>query len=132
MSRKNKLEAKKISYDEALLRALACLQSQLERELQRNPAERDVLGVSKWEPITKRIEDTAGLLLDGFAEERVFIEPLLILSHALVKAINVIVQELGPEGLGKVRTDYILKVFNLVSTECNLIIERLKSEVALN
>lgn len=89
-----------------LLAALQAIDNQIAREMQRTPAETDQHGVQKWEPISKRVENISGLLLDALEGEVVQLDSVLTLSQALVKTLSIMVQDLEEKGLGKVRSGY--------------------------
>ena len=93
--------------DEGLLRALRAIDTQVAREMQRTPAELEKLGVQKWEPFNKRIENIAAFLIDNISEQNVQLDSLLVLSQALVKVLKIFSEDLGEEGLGKMRVAYV-------------------------
>lgn len=93
--------------DEGLLRALRAIDNQVAREMQRTPAELEKLGVQKWEPFNKRIENIAAFLIDNISEQNVQLDSLLVLSQALVKVLKIFSEDLGEEGLGKMRSAYM-------------------------
>lgn len=93
--------------DEGLLRALRAIDSQVAREMQRTPAELEKLGVQKWEPFNKRIENIAAFLIDNISEQNIQLDSLLVLSQALAKVLKIFSEDLGEDGLGKIRTAYM-------------------------
>lgn len=93
--------------DEGLLRALRAIDTQVAREMQRTPAELEKLGVQKWEPFNKRIENIAAFLIDNISEQNVQLDSLLVLSQALVKVLKIFSEDLGEDGLGKMRSAYV-------------------------
>lgn len=98
-----------ISLEEALVRTLALLDSQVARELQRTPLERERFGVQKREPYRKRIEAITALIIERFGERSIGLDGVLILSQALGSALRILGEELGESGLGAVRTQNILE-----------------------
>ena len=92
-----------------LLVTLSSLDNQIAREMQRTPKELAAQGVQKWEPIAKRIEMITVFLLEQFSRQKFGLEALLVLTQAGTKALRMIVEEVGTEGLGQVRTGYVTK-----------------------
>lgn len=93
--------------ESGLLSALQALDNQVQREMQRSPAEREVQGVQKWEPFQKRIERVSVFLLDSLGEQAVDLDSLIILSQAVTKAMKLAIEDLGQDGLGEMRSSYL-------------------------
>ena len=100
-----------------LLTALQALDSQIAREMQRQPAEIEVHGVQKWEPISKRVETIAGFLLDAIESQAIELDSVLTLSQAVIKTLSIIVQDLGEKGLGKMRSAYALEALQNIERD---------------
>ena len=92
--------------EQGLLGAMKAIDNQIARAMQRTPSERDVHGVQKWEPYNTRIENVTAFLLESMADNEVSLDSLLVLAQAFPKALHLIVNDLGREGLGAVRTSY--------------------------
>ena len=107
--------------EEGLLTALQAIDSQIAREMQRDPGARDIRGVQKWEPFEKRIERVTGFVLDQVGDDRVKLDSVLVLSQALAKSLSLLVDELGREGLGEVRSGYCLVAAEALLREINRI-----------
>ena len=103
--------------EEGLLRAMRSLDVQIAREMQRSPAEEEVLGVQKWEPYQKRIENVASFVLNSLGDEDAGLDSLLVLAQAFVKSLQLVVSDLGNDGLGKVRSAYCLDALEKISRD---------------
>lgn len=101
---KDKLKG--LPFEDSLLGALKAIDNQVARQMQRTPAEREESGVQKWTPFTDKIEETTAIILDGFADGHVQLDSLVVLSQSLVKALYLVVEEVGAEGLGDLRSAY--------------------------
>jgi hypothetical protein len=91
----------------ALLQCLTALDNQVAREMQRTPAERELHGVQKWAPYSKRVELIAGLLAEQLGNNTIELDGMIVLAQALSKALSLFVDEMGAEGLGRVRSEYV-------------------------
>lgn len=115
------------SLEEALVRAMEALDNQVAREMQRDPKAREAHGVQKWEPFSKRIEHIASLSIEAFAEQRVGLDSILILSQSFAKLLKIAVTELGEEGLGELRSNYCLQAFEAIQRDAEEGIASLRS-----
>lgn len=102
----NKPNAKKSVLEEGLINALRAIDNQVAREMQRSPAQLEAHGVQKWEPYQSRIESIAALLIDNINAGEIQLDSLIVMSQAVVKAMEIILSDLGQDGLGEVRTHY--------------------------
>ncbi len=103
MSKKDKLPP----LEEGLLAALKAIDNQIAREIgSRSPTEREEHGVQKWEPLVSRIERICGFVLDKFGDNEIDLDGIVVLSQALTKTLQLLFEELGEDGLGKVRYKY--------------------------
>lgn len=93
--------------EEGLLRALRAIDNQIAREMQRTPAELEKLGVQKWEPFNKRIENISAFLIDSISEQSMQLESLIVAAQAFVKVMKIFSEDLGEDGLGKMRSAYM-------------------------
>ena len=118
--------------EEGLLQAFKALDNQVAREMQRSPAELEARGIQKWEPYMKRIENVCAFLLNALGDRRIELDSLLIVSQATAKCLQMVVDDLGEKGLGKVRTGYCLGAFEALTDSARQGLENLKSERALS
>lgn len=104
-----------------LLVVLNALQNQIDREMQRSPAEREQKGVRKWEPFETRVERVAGFLIESLSENKVSLDSLIVLSQAMTKTLQIAVTEIGKDGLGKMRSEYCLHAAEQIARDANVI-----------
>ena len=90
----------------ALLRAMKAIDNQVAREMQRTPAEREEHGSKKWKPYDTRIENIAAFVLNSLGDDSATLDSVIVLSQAFTKALRMAMEDLGPDGLGKIRTEY--------------------------
>lgn len=109
-----------------LLRALSAIDNQVAREMQRSPEELEKHGVQKWEPYNKRVELITSLLLNSLGDNSIKLDSILVLSKALSKTLSYAVSDLGPSGLGKVRTSYCLDAADEIARDLREIEGRLR------
>ncbi len=95
--------------EQGLQQALQAIDTQIAREMQRDPAALELQGVQKWEPYQKRVEHLTTFLMDSLGDNNIDLDGILVLSQALAKTLYFIVQDLSEEGLGKVRSQYCLE-----------------------
>lgn len=103
---------------QSLVAALRALENQVAREMQRTPAEEEKLGVQKWVPLQRRVEELSSFLLEYFDQNTVHLDGVLVLAQTLVKVLQILVNDLGEEGLGKVRTGYCLEAIKEIARDC--------------
>ena len=103
MGKKQKNQpAEKLPMMEAgLQQCMRAIDNQIARELQRSPAEREQHGVQKWEPFQERTERLVTFLLNQLGDETVGLDALLVLSQATSKALTLLTEDMGEDGLGK-------------------------------
>lgn len=109
-----------IGLEAALMRVVQLLDTQVAREMQRTPIEREQRGVQKWEPYRSRGEKVSSLLLEGITEGELQLDGLLILSEAIPRCLRILAEELGEDGLGKIRSSYVKEVFVNLEREIHL------------
>jgi hypothetical protein len=102
---------------EGLLRAMRAIDNQIAREMQRTPTERDEEGVLKWKPFETRVEQITAFVLECLGNEDLELDSLLVLSQALTTALRLVAEDLGSEGLGKVRSSYVERAVSLIAEE---------------
>lgn len=112
-------------------RSLRALDSQIAREMQRTPAEREVHGVTKWQPMSKRVELLSAFFLDhigdpGASEDAFSFEALLVMAQSTVKALSLVVQDLGESDLGDLRSQYARDALNTMQFD----VDRALSEIS--
>ncbi len=117
--------------EEHLISAMRAIDNQVAREMQRTPSERDTHGVQKWEPYAKRVELIASLALNHVGSNDSELDSVLVLSQAYVKALVLLVNDLGQDGLGKVRTDYCTKVLSTIMSDSDKALRELRNETDL-
>jgi hypothetical protein len=103
---------------ESILTTMHALDQQIAREMQRTPEELEAHGVQKWEPYQKRIEALTTLILEQVGENRFSLDPLLVLVQTFSKAMQLLITEIGAEGLGKVRAEYCTTALSQVLRDC--------------
>ena len=108
---------KGVNLQEQILASLHALDSQVARAMQRTPKEREEHGVEKWQPFQERVERVTEVILQGFADERCKLDGVLIMAEAYAKGLRMLVEELGMEGLGEVRSRYCGVAFANIERE---------------
>lgn len=111
-----------------LLQAMKAIDNQIARAMQRSPAEREVHGVQKWEPYTARVEGIAGFLLEEIGDTKVGLDSLLVCAQAFTKALQLVCNELGTDGLGDVRAAYCLDAMRHITRDAQLVIDGLSDQ----
>lgn len=118
--------------EQGLRDCLKALDNQIARELQRNPAELASQGVQKWQPIQTRVERLTAFLLSELGDASVNIESVLVLSQASTKAIRMACEDLGKDGLGKVRSAYCVSTFESVTNDSRLALDLMRETTPLS
>jgi hypothetical protein len=119
-------------YEELLLRAMRAIDNQIAREMQRTPAELEEQGVKKWEPMEKRAELTVSTVLDSLGENEIQVESVLVIAQALCKVILLVSEDLGADGLGKVRAEYFREAIKKIARDMQHGEKALQESDALN
>ena len=96
--------------EQSLLSAMCAIDNQISREMQRTPEQLDRLGVQKWEPLSKRVELVCAFILESLGHNRIELDSILVLAHAYTRALQLVIEDLGPSGLGQVRSSYCLAI----------------------
>ena len=115
----------------SLLQAMRSLDNQIAREMQRTPAQQEAHGVQKWEPIGKRVEQVTSTIMAHLGERHADLDSLLVLSQSFAKALNLFIEEVGTEGLGKVRTGYCVAAADSIANDAYRALQALKNERSL-
>jgi hypothetical protein len=102
-------------------RALQALDNQVAREMQRSPSERELHGVQKWEPYNRRVEQLAGFVTEQLGCRSVELDGVLILAQALSKSLSIFADELGAEGLGSMRSQYVSQAGENIASDARKI-----------
>ncbi len=117
----NKKEVKLPPLEEGLLRAMKALDSQIARAMSRTPSQREEHGVQKWEPYSERVERVCILVMQALGEREVELDSVIVLAQAFSKALNLLADDLGEKGLGKMRTNYVLSAAKSILTDAERI-----------
>ncbi|NDC36853.1 MAG: hypothetical protein EBZ48_02240, partial [Proteobacteria bacterium] len=64
-------QEKRSPFEENLIKVLSAIDTQIAREMQRTPAEREEHGVQKWEPYQKRVELIVSRVLNSLGDQEV-------------------------------------------------------------
>lgn len=103
--------------EQGLINALKALDNQIARTMQRDPATRSAQGVQKWQPYQDKIENICSFLLNSAGEKQIDLDGLIILTQAMSKTLLFISEDLGADGLGKIRSQYIRDTFEKLSRD---------------
>jgi hypothetical protein len=114
--------------EEGLLQAMKAIDNQVARALQRTPAEREEHGIQKWEPYESRIEHVTAFILNELGEGGVSIDSLLVLSQSFTKALRLVSEDLGLEGLGKLRSAYCVDAMEKIQRDADKTLAELATE----
>ena len=118
--------------EQGLLTAMRALDNQIARAMQRSPSEREVHGVQKWEPISTRVENVCAFVLNSLGDEDVTLDSLLVLSQAMAKSLALVVDDLGAEGLGAMRTGYVSSALERIADDASRTLRGLSGGVEVN
>ena len=113
-----------------LLTAMQAIDRQVSRELQRTPAEREEHGVQKWEPFQKRIEAIASMMIEKFGDGEVTLDSFVVLAQATTKALSIVAEDLGVDGLGDIRARYCRTSFETIARDMRKGLELLEATAA--
>lgn len=111
--------------EQGLLQAMRAIDNQVARAMQRSPAAREVHGVQKWEPYNTRVESVTAFLLEEVGSTSITLDSVLVFSQAFTKALQLIVSDLGREGLGEVRASYCLDAMEKVERDAQEVVTSL-------
>jgi len=128
----SKKQPKQPPLEQGLLLAMQSLDKQIARELQRSPEELQKRGVKKWQAYSDRIERVAGFTLERFSKNELTLDSLLVLAQAYPKVLKLLAEELGSEGLGKLRTGYCEEAFAAIERDAHQAQELLSDSPSIN
>ncbi len=111
--------------EEGLLNVMSALNNQIARKMQRSPAEREILGVQKWQPYQEKIEEVTSFVLNTLEEGNGNLDSIFVLSQAFSKVLKILVDDLSQEGLGKLRTEYCKSTAENIREDMRLLLEQL-------
>jgi hypothetical protein len=111
--------------EQGLLQAMKAIDNQVARAMQRSPAAREVHGVQKWEPYNTRVESVTAFLLEELGDTSITLDSLLVFSQAFTKALQLVVSDLGREGLGEMRASYCLDAMEKVERDAQEVVASL-------
>lgn len=97
--------------EESLLEALKALDNQIAREMQRDAKAQEQHGVQKWEPFQTRIERLCSFLLNCLGDQSIDLDGIIVLTQTFSKTLSLVSDDLGEDGLGKVRSEYVRSTF---------------------
>ena len=116
-----------------IVRFMQLLDSQVARDLQRRPEEREQHGAfDKNKPISDRVEILVGHFLEQFGSGDIKLDSLLISAESFTTALRIIVEELGKDGLGKKRSEYVENFLSSAQRDYLLTKEILQVSKVLN
>lgn len=118
---------KGMTLTEGVLIAMKALDNQIARRVQRGPEEREIKGIQKWEPHADKIEEVTALVLEAFGDQVVNLDSILVLSQAFTKSLYLLVEDLGEDGLGELRTNYSKDAFEKLLRDASCGVEALDS-----
>ena len=125
-------QVKRAPFEENLMKVLAALDAQVAREMQRTPAQRELHGVQKWEPYQKRVELIVPLILNALGDQEISLDGVLVIAQAAAKALLLAVEDLGVDGLGKVRAGYCEAAMQHVATDAQRALQTLCNTQEVN
>jgi hypothetical protein len=103
--------------EEGLLQAMKAIDNQIARAMQRSPEEREQQGVQKWEPYESRIEHVTAFILNELGEDSVTLDALVVLAQSFTKALRLVSEDLGVDGLGNVRSSYCIDAMQKIQRD---------------
>ena len=123
---------KRSPFEETLVKVLSAIDTQVAREMQRTPAERELHGVQKWEPYQKRVELIVSMVLNSLGDQEISLDAVLVFAQAMSKTLLLAVEDLGADGLGKVRTGYCEAAMQNISQDASRGLQMLRQGGELN
>jgi hypothetical protein len=111
--------------EQGLLQAMKAIENQIARAMQRSPSERDLHGVQKWEPYASRVEGVAAFLLQEVGDANIGLDSLLVCAQAFTKALRLICDDMGQDGLGQVRSAYCLDAMDKINRDAQMVVAAL-------
>jgi hypothetical protein len=124
----NEREKAEGKLEEALTVAMRAIDNQIARAMQRTPAEREVHGVSKWEPYESRVENVTAFILNQLGENEVSLDSVFVFAQAFTKVLRLASEDLGADGLGKVRTEYCIDTMEKIASDSSKTLSEIRSQ----
>jgi len=113
--------------EEGLLQAMRAIDNQIARALQRTPAEREAHGVQKWEPYESRVEHLVAFILNQLGDSSASLDSLFVLSQSFTKALRLASEDLGPDGLGAMRSAYCIDTMEKIGRDAAKALNELRA-----
>ncbi len=117
--------------EDGLFRAMRAIDSQIQREMQRTPGQEETLGIQKWQPYQKRIEQISAFMMNCLGDADISLDSLIVLAQASSKALLLASEELGIAGLGKLRSQYCAATFEALANDAARGLRATKSDRTL-
>lgn len=114
--------------EQSILNAAKALDNQILRATQRDASQRAIHGTQKWEPYQTRIENLCSFLMNSLGEQEISLDGLIVLAQAFSKTLCLVTADLGADGLGEVRSDYIKATFENLEKDAHSVKRSLNSE----
>jgi hypothetical protein len=118
--------------EENLVKVLSAIDTQIAREMQRTPAQREEHGVQKWEPYQKRVELIVSRVLNSLGDQEVTLDGVLVFAQAMSKTLLLAVEDLGADGLGKIRSSYCEAAMQNIAQDVSRGLQMLRQGGELN
>lgn len=125
-------QEKRSLLEENLVKVLSAIDTQIAREMQRTPAQREDHGVQKWEPYQKRVELIVSRVLNSLGDQEVTLDGVLVFAQAMSKTLLLAVEDLGADGLGKVRSSYCEAAMQNIAQDVSRGLQMLRQGGELN
>jgi hypothetical protein len=125
-------QEKRSLLEENLVKVLSAIDTQIAREMQRTPAQREEHGVQKWEPYQKRVELIVSRVLNSLGDQEVTLDGVLVFAQAMSKTLLLAVEDLGADGLGKIRSSYCEAAMQNIAQDVSRGLQMLRQGGELN
>ena len=102
------------------------------REMQRDAKSKDKHGVQKWEPFQSRVERLCSFLLNSLGEQTIDLDGIIVLAQTFSKTLSLACADLGEDGLGKVRAQYVRATFENIERDAKNAKHSLSAEPLLS
>jgi hypothetical protein len=127
---KNKKPKEKVpGLEQGLVLAMSSLDAQITRAMQRSPEEREIHGTQKHNIFSEKVEKVCSIVLDFVESDESNLDSLLICAQAFTKSLYLLVEELGEQGLGEVRSGYCLSALEKIQRDTDKAIRELSAAV---
>jgi hypothetical protein len=125
-------QEKRSLLEENLVKVLSAIDTQIAREMQRTPAQREEHGVQKWEPYQKRVELIVSRVLNSLGDQEVTLDGVLVFAQAMSKTLLLAVEDLGADGLGRIRSSYCEAAMQNIAQDVSRGLQMLRQGGELN